>query len=533
MTKKTAGPDKTTKTTKLVEVVDQLFNAEDLEALPEGFESIDPGELIREIGRQAEASHSGKSIILPADSPSDAAKNFLQALADGRGNVTGNELDAAWAAIRLSMDFQISGDEAWCPRILPNGGVAWRNYHRVLGFDNDLHGSIGVNVIAFRKELADLATAVRQAKDPDLDDPNGFGLLHRDDNGLSWTRDIPESLSSFGQTLVILPAGWITFAAPHPERWPVVGHSLLQQTSQSSRRGMAVLRVFRDRIFVYGFYRSDDDYDTILERFGDDLGGEGPNGQPVSLTITTDTALLKTRVADALRLSQPALFQDLYVEDITKFLAEKALFDDYAQAKTYQILHWMPIFGESPSAPATERTDALAFLAQAAQVNYQLAIVQFSPGLVNKIRGLGAAITKRISKAIPESLLNGARLCIPDVSSQPQDPIRDEWIVDYGSPEAKLRFDALESEWHKTSREEKQLYGLEEEDFLQEQQIRFAVLLQTSDTDPAFWHGIGLAASEAVEGTVHVLIPLYGYCQGYDCGDLDTGNHEKFIDQPD
>lgn len=530
MSKQTPDTDQPTSAADVTAVVDALFDNDFLKELPDGFSDIAPKELVLEIARQKEKRGWSAKITLTADYDVEASKKFLHALDEGRQDVTGREFDEAWAAIKISMDISVMGGDEWCPRILPNGAVGWRNHHRVIGFDGDLKGSVAVSCTDLRTELQHLYLQIESEGELEIDDRYGFSLLHRDADGLRWTREIPATFSVVGQTLIMLPKDWLERAQHQPEHYPALSDELLLEAAENSRTGHCVLRVYRDRFFVHSTYRAGDEYDTILEEYSHSMGGGEPDGEVYKIWMTNNSESIRKTIAEQIRERNPEIFHHLWLSKVTTALAEDVLYHDYANSKTGQVMQWMPIFASRWNCPATYGWDYTPFWEQSEALHHQLVVIELRLSGVSKIKGLGKQLYKQFKQVVPAELCgDGVRLYIHTDGDL-------RWTSDsnffaFNSPEAQARFDEIEQEWKQTyKKEKKENKNYEEYQFLLDQEGSVCFLIPTKDTSPETWHAATKRGSGKIAGSVCLTIPVYGLIQTYDAGDFDSGNVEKYMD---
>jgi hypothetical protein len=137
----------------------------------------------------------------------------------------------------------------WCPRVLGNGGVAIRNFHRVLGVDLRNGASVsGAPPSRIRREVETVLSRAAKTSEP------GVMLMHHSSEGVIYTQRIPDNCVFRGQSFLFVPASLVR------------GLRVLGAAGGSGSGGL-IFRLFHDTVCVYGSYRHGDDADTVIENF--------------------------------------------------------------------------------------------------------------------------------------------------------------------------------------------------------------------------------------------------------------------------
>lgn len=92
----------------------------------------------------------------------------------------------------------------WDPRVLANGGVAIRNFHRVLGIDLE-HG-ISVSGFASSRLRQEVRIVLRRGEKTAA---FGVMLLHHGPAGITFAQRVPENCQFCGQSLLFTPASLV------------------------------------------------------------------------------------------------------------------------------------------------------------------------------------------------------------------------------------------------------------------------------------------------------------------------------------
>jgi hypothetical protein len=211
--------------------------AQFVEQEPEFWERTSPEALAKRIERA-----DARIEFHPGENP-----EFMHALARVRLAIPSSR----WSRIleRLEPGIWMSCDNGpdWDPRVLGNGGVAIRNFHRILGIElGDGVSVSGVKAAQIRREVQ---SVLRRG----LAEP-GVMLMHHGPKGIIFSLRVPENCRFRGQSILFAPASLV-------EGLEVLG------AAARSRQGMLAIRLFQDTVCVYTIYRHSDDADTAVESF--------------------------------------------------------------------------------------------------------------------------------------------------------------------------------------------------------------------------------------------------------------------------
>ena len=145
----------------------------------------------------------------------------------------------------------------WGPHIFYNGGVAFRNSHRVQAIDFD--SGIMLESLDWDSIRADM-NAIFEKSEEDF-----TGLLWNGPNGIQWYqghRQLPKNLLApeGGQMLLTTPSEAVA-------ELPIFGNSIFMPHIKDG--DLVAYRIFPERVIAYQLYRHHDKADTLMEEFSE------------------------------------------------------------------------------------------------------------------------------------------------------------------------------------------------------------------------------------------------------------------------
>jgi hypothetical protein len=144
------------------------------------------------------------------------------------------------------------GGPDWDPRVLANGGLAIRNFHRVLALDLEHGASVkGIEPAVLRREVR---TVLRRGEKAD---ESATLLLHHGPGGIVYLRRVPAGARFHGQSILFTPVSLLSDLK-------VLG---ARRKRKAREEQMAAIRLFQDTACFYSLYRHADEADTIVESF--------------------------------------------------------------------------------------------------------------------------------------------------------------------------------------------------------------------------------------------------------------------------
>lgn len=526
------------------EIISSLFD-NDIENLDsDKLKQIDPKDFYKEVIKQKKKLGWKSKINIPCNWHEDKAIKIVEKLDECRLVLNGEQFEELWNIISASADISVWGSDTWAPRVLPNGSVLIRNHHRVIGIDDQTCGSIQIFNEDLKKQLDKVRTIVEENFNED-EDHYKFHFVHRSEEGFEWTVNVPEKLSDYGQTLVFISSDVIEKAKEIGEEELGDEHFIfndeVSQAASNSRSGHCVIRVFKHYSFLYSTYRASDEFDSIVENYAYYLGSEpdeGPNYQRVSsegkFVISSIRGTLEENDA-------PEIFNNSILKrgsSIIKTLFSEKFYAGYAAEKSNQMMQFPPLFGVDTETPSTYYGDDIPFLDYAKKFDGRLIVAKSYYAVFDDVSNLKSQFNDKLSDI--STLIDDCTLKIylPVPGDVKYDQEQD--IFEYESKEYKKRLD-LVVKTLKTMYEEDAKENPPEEDTEQTQaekdwldgygyDYEFAILAITRDNvNLSDVHKYGLKLSGILNNSATLIVPTFGFFQGYSDGELDTGNVNIFL----
>jgi hypothetical protein len=501
-------------------IIDALSSGSIASELPDGFRDTPPEILGRELLQQKEDRGYGEKILLGGIGEVDVSLTILKKLEQLESHFSVDEFNAILELFDITLDVGVWGGESWALRILLNGAVVFRNHHRVIGLVEQTLGSIEISNTQLASEISKLARAMDGRRD--------FSIIHRNEQGFAWTSTVPTKLSDCGQTLVFLPEEWIqkaqelkcTFAEP-----------IVLEAAKVSTRD-AVLRVFRNRTFIYATQRLNDSLDTIVENYSHRLG-EAPDESAVyePFKISTDREVLTPEFKRCL-LYDPCQIplSDLNVR-MRRFVRESL--NSYIGRKIYDTMSIEPVFGASWDIAPGYYSDSISSTAFRASgeniVSFICPLSRFE-----SFKDIKDSFASTINSAVAQVPKKSVRIILyAKLGNRGTEQLE---LFDLGSPNLTQRIHLVLKELQHKYREYAADSGLSKEEnekqFLSDENVEFVIVIEAlKDPDPASWHRVALGISGDLCASIFMMIPAYGFLQAYDNGSVDTGNSGLFLSE--
>ena len=90
-------------------------------------------------------------------SDEDIVCAVLSKLEEARTTLNEEKFKSLWGCFKFTNDIGVWGSDPWAPRIFPNGGVLYRNHHRVIALETEnVAGKIYKNKVDVRADLQKL-----------------------------------------------------------------------------------------------------------------------------------------------------------------------------------------------------------------------------------------------------------------------------------------------------------------------------------------------------------------------------------------
>lgn len=536
------------------ELAAALFDSDfefDADGIIEALEKATPADLSEavEYEHSENRSYSDK-IRIPTEYCENVGEAIIRKLAEARDALGSDVFENFIGYFLPTSEVSVMGGPVWEPRILPNGALLIRNHHRIIAID-EAPSYINFNKICLAKclsDLGELSNAFDRIKEASVvSDPILFNIIHHGDDGVEWTEIIPAALNSRGQSLVFISAYFFKELNNHKDLLSednlFIVPELQELASQRSRSGHAVIRIFESGLIGYGTFRASDDYDTILENhalyLGDVPDEELLGSDNISLDYNDVTKFCK----DNLEMNFPLMLTendgDTESNVATKQDLSSIFLDRYAAEKAGQILRFPAFFANDPSVAASYYGNTPAFTAALDTIDGDLLVTNVHLYPVNSIADLDnleatlSNVVTLASKCAQHSNLEVTESYVFTTGLSPYDhkPTPTDYkLYSLGSDELARTLEKLKNTI--SARIELDYEDFNEAIFDIEGEFDVYVILVCREyIHPNKAHEFGLRFSGIIDDCPSVAVPRIGYYQGYDCGDLDTGNVNSFVNE--
>lgn len=334
-------------------IVSQLFDGE-LEFLPEYFSSIDAIQFAELVIQ--EYNNRNEQIKITVNHCVDQSEILLKKIEEARKKLSGQKFDEFWNCFTINLDTNFFGNTLWSPRVLPNGALLFRNNHMSLSLSEKIKGVLQVKSRIVKKDLETICQFVKDSLDED--DDFSFSILHRDEDGFEWTKEVPHSLSEVGQTIIFISSSLLEKIKQSKkiEENNIFLNTQILKIAKSSKSGHCVLRIFKRNTFLYSTNRTSDNFDTILENYSYYMGEKTIEDSFIKKEISSNFEFIKLQIQKLIKNKQNI---DIYNTDLFKtetpikmFINER-IYSQYATEKALQVSSFEPIFGRYFDRPAT------------------------------------------------------------------------------------------------------------------------------------------------------------------------------------
>lgn len=518
---------------ELEKVVSQLFEG-DMENIPENFSDIDPASFGKEIIKQKKKLGYNSKINLPVNYLLEQAEKVVTKINESRLVLTGEQFETILSSIEMGADVSVWGSDTWSPKVLPNGSVLIRNHHRVIALSERVSGQIDITNQELQEQLKEVYAYAQD--NIESDDTTSFNFLHRSEEGISWTNKLPESFSDYGQTLIFISKDFIEQAQDFISGDNIVFTDSISNVADESRSGHCVLRVFKNKTFLYSTYRASDEYDTILENFSYYLGSQ-PDEDICEQPVSSKSEFISNYIKDTLKENdEEELFTTkvLKTNKTLKLLLEDKFYNDFSMKKTWQIMSFEPFFAKDWDKPTTYCEDYIPYWDLTKHYNGNLIAIKANMNFLSEVSNGEVEFKEKIKNSIahiPNSLVK-LHLPLSQISNQLQ-YIDEDDIFEYGTRECHNRiheiFTLLNQKYQQDKASNSEDYT--EKDFLDYvgYEFEFSLLFITNESpEPFDFNQYGLDVSNELS-SITVIVPTYGFNQGYCDGELDTGNAHQFL----
>ena len=496
-------------------------------------------------------------IKMPVEYNEDISALFMTKIAECKSLLDEDKYKSLVDMVLPTQEFSVWGGSVWEPRLLPNGAILIRNHHRVIGIDETPSYSVNFdNPDKIKSDLSEIATIFEEIKDTAFDGvPSNFSIIHNTGEGIAWTTKVPSLLSKRGQTLVLISNSMFEELDKHSDKISddnvFMDSEFRSIATSNSRSGITFYRTFDGFMYGYGSFRASDDYDTILEMHSYYLGEAPDEEGPYSRAPypTGDYLKINSACKEFLEDNPPYLLE-CQDDDSDNMKSLKETLSDYyynrfSKEKASQIGHFPGMFSANADIASPYYGEATAFAKYSNSTEKDLLVVN---------GGLFFIKSKDDIENL-EVVLSNARYSIQeaaDISDIPYEKIsvfvtnKSSWGTDCLTQDDYQLFDFDSDNFSKASSElkntlltrlqEDEIPDDEVEDFLSDIQREYEcyyVLESSTRFTPLNAHELGLRFTKSIDSGANIIIPALGFDQGYDCGDLDTGNVNSFLSNDD
>jgi hypothetical protein len=523
------------------ELMDNLFNwdIEDNDSLIEHIENMSSKDFSEAVvNAQKDKSYNSK-INIPCNTDEDLVNTLLEKIWTLHNDLSGEEFKKFWDCIGFTNDVSVWGGEAWAPRVLPNGSVLFRNHHRVVGIDDITTGSLQITSSDLRSQLVEITEKIQNSEEYEEDNVFAFSLIHYDENGITWTNNIPESLSDFGNTLVLINRGLLDDLQNENDSQvdnSIIFDPIVYEAANNARSGHAIIKVFKDMSLVYSTHRASDDYDTIVEYFSYYLG-EHFDENVVQDEISGDYNAINKRIREMREDLEYDIFYYNAFQDNQKVelreLIEEKLYSDFSRKKAQQVMTIPPMFGSKYNIPSSYYGEKPPFFSKAQEYDGNVFVLEENFSSFSSFNELDENIRNMIETISSEVDCTDVLISFSDnytFKTEPSSWNTDEIHEHINELKEKLiELFNEEDDWEIGDEEH-------EQEFFENYGYDFHInMIFVTDhiLSPYEAHKYGLKLSKLQESCPNLSVPYIGFQQGYDEGDIDTGNNLLFLTEDD
>ncbi len=517
-------------------IVSQLFDGE-LEFLPEHFSTIDPIIFSEEIIKEFNNRH--EPIKITVNHCVDQSESLLKKIEEARKKLTGENFDKFWECFTISLDTTFFGNTPWTPRVLPNGALLVRNNHMSVCLSESIKGHLSVKSKNLKKDLSLISSFVKSSLEED--DDFSFSILHRDEEGFEWTKEVPHTLSEVGQTIIFISIKLLEdmLKSGKFEEDNILFNPQILNIAKISKSGHCVLRVFKRATFLYSTERASDSVDTILENYSYYMGETTIDEISINKQISYDIEFIKKEIQETIRKTKNV---DIYNTELFKsnspirmFINEK-IYTQYTTEKALQINSFEPIFGRYFDRPATYK-DNIEFWNFSEIYNGNIFVIKNLYSLINGFSNFNNQLKDTISKIanlMPNTLI---KVHLP---LEKLNYINENDIFEH---ETKPYYERIEQILNNFKEQFKKEYNnerlakyqkreLAEKEFLNKisTEINFDIIfILKSQPNIKNCHDFFIECARLIGEEIFANIPSYGFSQQYYANSIGIGNYKQFL----
>jgi tetratricopeptide (TPR) repeat protein len=326
---------------------------------PENLAAMDAVALVEKIAERAEYDSCTVNVA-----EGEEGINLLWAkMSEAAHRVDQSTLDTAMQAFELTADVAVVDGNGFAPRLMPNGSLVIRNFHRVLLISDRIQQELVIDSNSLRGEVAELARTSDHAK--------VLRVVHRGLGGeVHIGCAVPETLSAVGQSLIFVHSSADLAKA-----------ATLAKSSLTGMGGWVMIRVFGDRCYFHALDRGPDDLDTLVEEYGVRRStNESTGGDDCEFDVVVGDAAMR----EWFRCRSREIFESyglkLFPDDSPMHSPILTMINAYADEKRSQ-LTFTPFFGPDSDKPVfhVERTH-FKYWDISVAYQHRIAVVEFSVG---------------------------------------------------------------------------------------------------------------------------------------------------------
>ena len=228
----------------------ESFDCIDLSSMPENFsKNFDAKKFTQQI-----IDAHPINFMLSGD---EYFSKWITALQNLKSKLDPTEWDTVAKHLYPQWNISVSDGCPWGPHVFYNGGVAFRNFHRIQAID--FNNGIMLESLDWDSIRADMNVIFEESEE------DSTGLLWNGPNGIQWHqghRQLPENLLApeGGQML-------LTTSSEAVAELPIFGNSIFMPHIKDG--DLVAYRIFPERVIAYQLYRHHDKADTLMEEFSE------------------------------------------------------------------------------------------------------------------------------------------------------------------------------------------------------------------------------------------------------------------------
>lgn len=427
-------------------------------------------------------------------------KIILEKIKEAKTVLAEKEFEDFLSVFYFNLDISVWGGEGWEHKILPNGAILIRNHHRVIAIDEVPTGKLDI-------ESEELWSKLKEATSRAKKDEYSFCVIQHEKDGFLRTNILPEFFTDNGQTLVFLSNNDFE-ESKYPDIYNI---PKIKEAMGDSRSGQVLLRIFKDRTYIYSMYRASDDLDTILEHFAYSLYylEDEPTKEPYKIFTGYKEieAFIIERINEEIEYIDFEGFEIIY-NDIIENLHKK-----FARKLLSNIMNFKPFFSDDYKKTAIElEPQKITYDFQ--EDNSETVIeVNLTFSVLNSTEDIEDNFVNLINNFEEECGFSVLNIGFNK---------KDKWtFFDSGNytKELKKIVKTINKEVSKTE-DDDAIYCLEN--------FSFCVILST-DSSLEEINDIFMSFTEEQECCLSILIPKYGFYCNYSDGEWDSGDGANLI----